>query len=141
MFIASSECGLQALVTTLKEGYENNGLSLNTSKTKVLVFERNEEKTKCKISVKGKILEQVNEVVYLVSIFSRDEKYEIDAKRHIAACNRAYDAFAALMRRRKHSIKNTQGIYEEVDDSGRGERRIQRERELSLSLASDKARS
>ena len=42
--IASSECELQAWVTTLKEGCENNGLSLNPSKTKVLVFERNYER-------------------------------------------------------------------------------------------------
>ena len=50
---ASSECELQALVTTLKEGCENNGLIMNENKTNVLVFERNE---KCKIIVNGKIL-------------------------------------------------------------------------------------
>ena len=59
VFIASSECELQALVTTLKEGCEYNGLSLNTNKTKVLIFERDEERTECKISVNSKILEQV----------------------------------------------------------------------------------
>ena len=59
--IASLECELQALVTTLKERFENNGLSLNVNKANVLVFERNDETTECKISVNG----QVNEVVYL----------------------------------------------------------------------------
>ena len=39
------------------------------------------EKTECsEISVKGKMLEQVNEVVYLGSMFSRDGKYEMDAE-------------------------------------------------------------
>ena len=38
VLIASSECELQALVTTLKEGCEYNGLSLNANKTKVLIF-------------------------------------------------------------------------------------------------------
>ena len=51
VLIVSSECELHALVTALKEGCENNGLSLNASKTKVLIFEKNEEKTECKISV------------------------------------------------------------------------------------------
>ena len=45
------------------------------------IFERDEERTECKISVNGKILEQVNEVLYLGSMFSRDGKYEIDVER------------------------------------------------------------
>ena len=40
-FIATSECELQTLVTTLKEDCESNGLSLNENNTKVLVLERN----------------------------------------------------------------------------------------------------
>ena len=56
--IASSECELQALVTTLKDGCEYNDLSLNMNRTRVLIFERYEERTECKISVNGKILEQ-----------------------------------------------------------------------------------
>ena len=56
LLIASSECELQALVTTLKEGCENNRLRLNTNKTKGLVFERDEERSECKINVNGKIL-------------------------------------------------------------------------------------
>ena len=48
------------------------------------LFERNEERTTCKISVNGKILEQVNEVVYLGSMFYRDGRYEMNVKRRIA---------------------------------------------------------
>ena len=62
VLIALSECELQALVTIQKEMCENNGLSLNAYKTKVLVFERDKERTECKISVNGKILKRVNEV-------------------------------------------------------------------------------
>ena len=36
-FTASSECELQTLVTTWKEGCENRGLSLYASKTKVIL--------------------------------------------------------------------------------------------------------
>ena len=62
---------------------------MNASKSKVLVFERNEERAKCKITdlkymMNGKTLEQVNELVYLGSMFSRDGRYEMDAERRIA---------------------------------------------------------
>ena len=90
---------MQALVTTLKEGCENNGLSLNVNITMVLVYEINEERTECKISVKGEILEQVNKVVYLGSMFSSSSSSEMDVERHIAAGNRVNGALAALMRR------------------------------------------
>ena len=73
------------------------------NKTKVLVLERDEARTECKISVNGKILIQVNEVVYLGSMFSRDGRYEIDVGRRIAAGYRINGAFAALMRRRNDS--------------------------------------
>ena len=54
MLIALSECGLRAFITALKEECENNSLRMNANKTKVLVFERNEERTECKNSVNGK---------------------------------------------------------------------------------------
>ena len=47
----------------------------------------------------GKILEQVNEVVYLGSMFSRDGRSD-DADRRVAAGNRVNGVLAALMRRR-----------------------------------------
>ena len=49
VLIASSECELQALVTTLKEECANNGLSLNVNKTKVLLFLRDQERTEWKL--------------------------------------------------------------------------------------------
>ena len=76
----------------LKEGCEDNALNLNANKTKVLAFERNKEKTECKITV-IKILEQVNEVVYLVSMVSRDGRYDMEA-----AGNMVNAVLASLMR-------------------------------------------
>ena len=55
------------------------------NKTKILAFERNEKRTERKISVNGKILEQIYEVVYLGSMFSKDGRYEMDVQRRIAA--------------------------------------------------------
>ena len=72
MLITLSGCELQALITTLKEGGENNGLSLKGS-----VFLKNGERTECQISVNGEIL-QVNGVVHLGSMFSRDGRYKMD---------------------------------------------------------------
>ena len=88
VLIAWSECELQALVTTLEEECNYNGLSLDASKTMAIQFEKNEEKTECKISVNGNILEQMNEVVYLGSMFSRNGKHEMDAEMRIAALMR-----------------------------------------------------
>ena len=65
----------------LSKDCENNGLNLNASNT---------------------ILEKVNEVVYLGSMFSRGI-YEMDAKRRIAAGNWVNGALAALMKRRSVS--------------------------------------
>ena len=70
----------------------------NTNRAKVLVFKWDEERMKCKISVNGKILKQVNEVVYLRCMFGRDGRYEMDMERPIAAGNRVNGALAALMR-------------------------------------------
>ena len=48
-------------------------------------------------------IEQVNEVVYLGSMSSRDDRYEMDVERRIAAGNKVNGALAALMRRRNVS--------------------------------------
>ena len=40
------------------------------------------------------ILEQVNEVVYLGSMFSRDGRYEMDVERRIVAGNKVNRALA-----------------------------------------------
>ena len=51
----------------------------------------------------GKILEQVNEVVYLGSMLSRDGRYDMDVGRRIAAGNKVNGALAALIRQRNFS--------------------------------------
>ena len=52
-------------------------------------------------------------VVYLGSMFSRDERYEMDAETRIAVGN---SVLAALMRRRNVSISLTFGPTEKVYD-------------------------
>ena len=83
-------------------------------KTKVLVFERNKQRAEYKISVNDKILEQVNEVVYLGSMFSRDGRYEMHVERRIAAGNKVNGALAALMRRRNVSTAARLAVHNAV---------------------------
>ena len=47
-------------------------------------------------SVSDKILEQVNEVVYLGNMFSRDGRHEIDAKNHFVSGNKVNSALTAF---------------------------------------------
>ncbi|CAG4954309.1 unnamed protein product [Parnassius apollo] len=99
VLIAPSEAELQALVTCMKEECEIKGLRLNANKTKVLVFEKDEERTKCEIWVNQECLEQVNEIVYLRSAFSRDGRYYLDVDRRVAAGNKGNGALNALVKR------------------------------------------
>ena len=63
---------------------------------------------KCKISVNGKILKQVNEVVYLGSMFSRHGRYDTRSG------NRVNGALAALMRWRNVSTAALLAVYNVV---------------------------
>ncbi|CAK1596166.1 unnamed protein product [Parnassius mnemosyne] len=99
VLIAPSEAELQALVTCMKEECEMKGLRLNANKTKILVFESDEERTKCEIWVNQECLEQVNEIVYLGSAFSRDGRCDLDVDRRVAAGNKVNGALTALVKR------------------------------------------
>ena len=62
----------------------------------------------------GKILEQMNEVVYLGSMFSRDGRYKMDVERCIAAGNSFNGALAALIRRRNVSTAARFAVHNAV---------------------------
>ncbi|CAK1579100.1 unnamed protein product [Parnassius mnemosyne] len=66
VLIAPSEAELQALVTCMKEECEIKGLRLNANKTKVLVFERDEERTKCEIWMENYRRSQQNDDGYFL---------------------------------------------------------------------------
>ena len=65
-------------------------------------------------NVNSKILEHVNEVVYLGSMFSRNGRHEMDAERLIAAGNRVNGAFTALTRRRNVSTSTRLALHNSV---------------------------
>ena len=62
------------------------------------------------------ILEQVNvcKVVYLGSMFCRDERYEMNVERRTVAGNSVNGAIAAMMRRRNVSTAAHWAVYNAV---------------------------
>ena len=88
VLLAESECDLQKQVSCVYENCKMNGLSMNVSKTKILVFERENVRTECVIKIGDECLEQVNEYVYLGSLFSREGKCDLEIERRKMAGNR-----------------------------------------------------
>ena len=114
VLLASSESELQTLVTSMKDECEVKGLRLNVEKTKVLVFERNDERTKCEINVNEKILEQLNEIVYLGSMFARDGKCDTDVERRVTAGSKVNGALAGLLESQSITRKARLAVHNAV---------------------------
>ncbi|KAG7312683.1 hypothetical protein JYU34_001045 [Plutella xylostella] len=62
-----------------------------------MVFERDEEVTECEITIENERVEQVNEFVYLGSLFTRDGKCEGDIERRVKAGNKVNGALHSFM--------------------------------------------
>jgi hypothetical protein len=91
------------MVTKVHESFERKGMKMNVSKTKVMVFEKDEVTTGCEIMVGVERLEQVEEFVYLGTLFTRDGKNEKDIERRVNAGNRVNGALHAFMGSQKVS--------------------------------------
>jgi hypothetical protein len=99
VILSSSAEELQAMVTVMNNALMEKGMKVNVTKTKVLVFERDERMTLCEIFVNGEKVEQVKEFVYLGSMFTRDGKYDSDIVRRVNAGNSVNGALHAFMNR------------------------------------------
>ncbi|KAG7300726.1 hypothetical protein JYU34_015052 [Plutella xylostella] len=97
VILASSVEQLQQQVTLMHESFKRKGMKVNVSKTKVMVFERDEEVTECEITIENERVEQVNEFVYLGSLFTRDGKCEGDIERRVKAGNKVNGALHSFM--------------------------------------------
>jgi hypothetical protein len=75
------------MVTIMNEALMEKCMKVNVTKTKVLVFERDEGMTNCEIFINGEKVEQVKEFVYLGSLFTRDGKCDSDIERRVNAGN------------------------------------------------------
>ncbi|CAG5024188.1 unnamed protein product [Parnassius apollo] len=102
VMLASSAAELQMMVTLMNKSLTVRGVKVNASKTKVMVFEREESKTICEIKIEGEMAEQVDEFIYLGCVFSRDGRYDKVIERRLNAGNKVNGAI--------HSIAKSQNV-------------------------------
>jgi hypothetical protein len=91
-----------------------NGMIVNVTKIKVLVFKRDERMTNCEIFINGEKVEQVKEFVYLGSMFTRDGKCDSDIERRVNAGNMVCGALHAFMGSRVVSKKAQLAVHNGV---------------------------
>jgi hypothetical protein len=85
VLMAESAEDLQRLLTRMEEECEKMGMRINVGKTKVVVFEKDEVRTECKMLLKGGVLEQVSEFTYLGRQFERTGKIDREIERRKCA--------------------------------------------------------
>ncbi|CAK1597415.1 unnamed protein product [Parnassius mnemosyne] len=114
VILASSAAELQIMVTLMNRTLKEKGMKVNRSKTKVMVFEREESKTICEIRIEGELVEQVDEFVYLGCVFSRDGRYDKDIERRVNAGNRVNGALHSIVKSQNVSKKARMAIHNAV---------------------------
>lgn len=114
VLLASSAEELQMMVTKINESFEWKGMKMNVSKTKVMVFEKDEIMTDCEIMIGEERLEQVKEFVYLGTLFTGDGKHEKDIERRVNAGNRVNGALNAFMGSQKITQKARVAVHRGV---------------------------
>ncbi|XP_026317751.1 uncharacterized protein LOC113228612 [Hyposmocoma kahamanoa] len=97
VILAPSEGELQKMLDIMNESFRKRGMKINAEKTKVMIFERNENVTVCNIKIQGMIIDQVNEFVYLGSVFTRDGKFDEDIERRVRKGNAVNGAISGVM--------------------------------------------
>ena len=114
VLLASSEEELQEMVNMLHGSLKRKGMTVNVSKTKVMVFERGDDETKCDVMIAGVKVEQVKEFVYLGSMFTSDGKCESDIERRVNAGNVVNGALHTFMNSQKVSKKARLAVHRGV---------------------------
>ncbi|XP_063364410.1 uncharacterized protein LOC134653055 isoform X2 [Cydia amplana] len=114
VLLASSGEELQEMVTRMHGSFERKGMKINVSKTKVMVFEKEENMTNCEILIGQERVQQVKEFVYLGTLFTRDGKHDKDIERRVNAGNRVNGALNAFMSSQKVSQKARLAVHRGV---------------------------
>jgi hypothetical protein len=114
VLLAESSTDLQKLVDLVSGACKEMHLSVNVPKTKVVVFEKGENVTECKIQIDGQWLDQVNEFVYLGSLFHRDGSLDGEIERRVNACLRVVGATGKICRDQDIDMKCKLAVYESV---------------------------
>ncbi|GBP92531.1 hypothetical protein EVAR_61850_1 [Eumeta japonica] len=79
-----------------------------------MVFERGKRTTDCDILIEGEKIEQVKEFVYLGSLFTNDNKHDIDMERKVNAGNKANATLLAIMNTKSVSRQARLAIHNGV---------------------------
>lgn len=114
VLVASSEMELQEMVKIMHEALIAKGMKMNVSKTKVMVFEREENMTTCEIRIGDERVEQVKEFVYLGSKLTSDGKCDSDIERRVVAGNHVNGALHNFMKSQSVSKKARMAVHRGV---------------------------
>ncbi|KAI5640894.1 reverse transcriptase (RNA-dependent DNA polymerase) domain-containing protein [Phthorimaea operculella] len=114
VILASSAEELQEMVNIMNEALKEKGMKVNVSKTKAMVFEKEDSATECNIIIEEERVEQVKEFVYLGSKFTSDGKFESDIERRVNAGNMVNGALHAFMNSQKVSNKARLAVHRGV---------------------------
>ena len=103
VLIATSETELQELIDRVNEASERAGLSINISKTKVMVSAS--EKKTITIQINGKRLEQVESFVYLGSTFQESGECKVDIRKRLAMGKSVMQSLSNIWKSREISMQ------------------------------------
>ncbi|GBP26823.1 hypothetical protein EVAR_81188_1 [Eumeta japonica] len=81
VILVPSAYGLHEMVNKMNDSVKERGMKVDVSKTKMMVFERDEITTECDILIESEKVEQEKEFVYLGSLFTNDDKHDRDIER------------------------------------------------------------
>lgn len=98
--IAESEENIQRAVEEMYEALKTSDMKINSAKTKILVFAR-DPKMKVDVYIDSKKLEQVDELVYLVSKITSDGKSVQEIKQCISLAKTAFSKKRKLLTSKK----------------------------------------
>lgn len=89
VILAGKEEQLQEALTEWAHAFQDRGMEVNVSKTKVMQFTKGEE-VQLRIKWKNEIIEQVDQFEYLGTIFRKDGKLEAELNNRIRKANQVY---------------------------------------------------
>ena len=97
--LAESPSNMQECLVNLEAYCDLNGLHINTSKTKVVVFSRGKIRNLPRVFFKGEVLDVVFEYKYLGTVFNYNNKFTMSRKYQVTVANKAM--FGLLRKCRK----------------------------------------
>ena len=118
--IADSREGLQSMLIDLEKFSDRNGMSVNTEKTKIMVFQKGGRRKKSdKWVYKGEELEVVREYKYLGFWFSTKNAYSLHIRRMAAKVKKAINMVWGLWKRaRLNNLSRRLYLLDTIAKSG-----------------------